>query len=203
MSENITLSGEFRTTFGKGAARALRRAGKTPAVIYGHGSEPKHVALPSHELSLIVRRANAVIELDIEGTEEMVLVKDVQRDPVSSVIEHVDLVIVLKGEKVEVEVPLHLEGEALAPAVANLDVTHLLVKVPATDIPEHFVINVEGLEEGNHITAANVSLPDDVELITEPETVVVTVAVPALEEEPEAETATEEAPAEDAPAAEE
>ena len=161
------------------------------------------MALPSHELSLIVRRANAVIELDIEGTEEMVLVKDVQRDPVSSVIEHVDLVIVLKGEKVEVEVPLHLEGEALAPAVANLDVTHLLVKVPATDIPEHFVINVEGLEEGNHITAANVSLPDDVELITEPETVVVTVAVPALEEEPEAETATEEAPAEDAPAAEE
>lgn len=198
MADITTLPAQTRTTFGKGAARQLRRAGKTPAVIYGHGEDPRHVALPAHELSLVTRRSNALIELDIEGTSETVLVKDIQRDPVLQIIEHVDLVIVKKGEKVEVEVPLHIEGEPVSPAIANLDVAHLTINVPAISIPEHIVVRVEGLEEGQHVAASAIVLPDGAELLTDPDTVVVTIAVPA--EEPEPAAADEAAPA--APAAE-
>ncbi len=193
MSETAKLTAETRTTFGKGAARQLRRAGKTPAVIYGHGSDPKHVALPSHALGLLIRRANAVIELDIDGTPETVLVKDVQRDPFLQIVEHVDLVILKKGEKVEVEVSLRLEGEPLSPANATIDVAHVLVLVAATNIPQYVTVDVEGLVEGDHVTADQLVLPEDAELLTDPETVLVTIAVPAEE--------VEEAPAEAAEAA--
>lgn len=200
MSENITMSALKRTEFGKGAARKLRRAGMTPAVVYGHGMDPKHIALPGHELSLVLRRTNAVIELDIEGDEEMALVKDVQRDPVTLEIEHVDLVVLKKGEKVEVEIPLHLEGEALAPAVANLDLTHLQLRVLAIAIPEHIVVNVEGLEEGTRIHAKDLVLPEGAELITDPESAVVSVEIPQEEPEPEAEAPAEATDAAAAPA---
>lgn len=195
MADTNSLTAETRETFGKGAARQLRRAGKTPAVIYGHGADPRHVALPTHELGLIIRRSNALIELDIEGTSELVLVKDVQKDPVLQIIEHVDLVIIKKGEKVEVEVPLHLEGEPLSPAVPNLDIAHLLILVPATNIPQNIVIDIDGLTDGDQILASGVTLPEGAELVTEPETVLVTVTVPA--EEPE----TAGADAAEAPAA--
>lgn len=199
MADIYKLTAETRTTFGKGAARQLRRAGKTPAVVYGHGAEPRHVALPSHELSLIIRRSNALIDLDIEGTSETVLVKDIQKDPVLQVIEHADLVIIRKGEKVEVEVPLNLIGEPLSPAVPNLDIAHLVITVPATSIPERIEINVDGLTDGDQILASSVELPDGAELVTDPETVLVTVATPA--EEVEAEVAPVAA-AVDAPVAE-
>lgn len=202
MSDTPKLSAEVRTSFGKGAARQLRRAGKIPAVIYGHGSDPRHVALPTHAVSLIVRRSNALIDIEIEGTDELVLVKDVQRDPVQRTIEHIDLVTVKRGEKVEVEVPLHLEGEALSPAVANLDIAHLLILALATNIPERIVVNVEGLEEGSQVAAGDVVLPEGAELVTEADVVLVTVETPAEEPEQGAEpVASVEADAADAAAA--
>src|SRR5690606_27881175 len=112
MTDGNKLAAEIRDQFGKGAARKLRAAGKVPAVIYGHGTEPQHVTLPAHALGLILRKANAVLELDIEGTDEVALVKDVQKDPVRQSIEHVDLIVSKKGEKVQVDVPVHVVGEA-------------------------------------------------------------------------------------------
>jgi large subunit ribosomal protein L25 len=114
MSDSNKLVADVRTEFGKGFARRLRAAGKIPAVVYGHGSDVKHVALPAHETGLIVRHANSIIELDIDGATELVFVKDVQREPVRSYIEHIDLVVVKRGEKIEVEVPVITEGETFS-----------------------------------------------------------------------------------------
>src|SRR5690606_36126723 len=108
------LVAELRENFGKGFARRLRAAGRVPAVIYGHGTEPQHVSLPAHEVSLILRKANQILDLDIAGKNLLALVKDVQKDPVRQIIEHLDLVIVKKGEKVQVEVPVHVSGESFS-----------------------------------------------------------------------------------------
>ena len=176
-----TLAVEVRTEFGKGFARRLRAAGKIPAVIYGHGTEPVHVALPGHQVSLIIRRANALLELDIEGTATLALVKDVQRDPVRQIIEHIDLLVVKKGEKIQVDVPIVVVGESFAGTVANLDATSLAVEVEATHIPQHFEVSIEGLEEGQHITAADVKLPKGASLLADPETLIVAIYVPTAE----------------------
>ena len=114
------LTAELRTQFGKGAARKIRAVGKIPAVIYGHGTDPQHVTLPGHELMLIIRKANQIITLDIEGTPQLALVKDVQKDPVRQIIEHVDLIVIRKGERVEVEVPIHVEGESYPGTIHSL-----------------------------------------------------------------------------------
>src|SRR5690606_21714145 len=132
-----TLAAEIRTEFGKGFARRLRAAGKIPAVVYGHGTEPVHVALPGHETALIVRRANALIELDIDGRNQLVLVKDVQRDPVRQVVEHIDLIVVKRGEKMTVDVPVVVVGEPFSGTIANLDLATLTIEAEATNIPEH------------------------------------------------------------------
>ncbi len=201
MSDQNRVSAERRTEFGKGFARRLRAAGKIPAVIYGHGTEPVHVALPGHQTALIIRRANALMELDIEGTSELALVKDVQRDPVHQIIEHIDLLVVKKGEKVSIDLPVVLTGESFAGTIANLDAATLAVEAEATHIPEHVEVSVEGLEEGAHITAADVKLPKGVTLAADPETLIVAISVPAAPTEDE--TASEEAtatPAEDAAA---
>ena len=126
---NNRLITEVRNSFGKGAARKIRATGKVPAVIYGHGTEPQHVTLPGHEISLILRKANQVLELDIQGKTQLVLVKDVQKDPVRQIIEHLDLIVVRKGEKVQVEVFVHLIGETAAGTVAELDAKTLLLEV--------------------------------------------------------------------------
>lgn len=202
MSEDTKVHAEVREQFGKGFARRLRAAGKIPAVLYGHGTEPVHVALPGHQVSLIIRRANALLELDIEGKDQLALVKDVQKDPVHQVIEHIDLLVVKKGEKIQVDVPVIVTGEPFAGTVANLDATSIAVEVEATHIPEHVEVSVEGLEEGAQITAADVKLPKGATLLADPETLVVAVYVPT--EEPEAEEGDEaaeaEAPAEEAAA---
>src|SRR6195952_5373969 len=112
MADDNKLVAEPRDSFGKGAARQIRAAGKIPAVIYGHGTVPQHVTLPNHEVSLILRKANAVLDLDIEGKSQLALVKDVQKDPVRQIIEHIDLVIVRKGEKVTIDIPILVIGEA-------------------------------------------------------------------------------------------
>jgi large subunit ribosomal protein L25 len=203
-NNNNKIDADARNSFGKGAARKLRVLGKIPAVIYGHGTEPVHVSLPGHEIALLLRRANAVIELNVEGTTHLTLVKDVQKDPVRQIIEHIDLIVIRKGEKVQVEVAVHVVGEPAPGTVAALDAKTLLLEVEATNIPQSVTIDVEGLEDGSLIHANEVPLPAGAELISDPEMVVIGVNVPAEEEEEEEgtdeETTDEDAPAEDAAA---
>ncbi|PXA68107.1 50S ribosomal protein L25/general stress protein Ctc [Cryobacterium arcticum] len=197
-NNNNKISADARVSFGKGAARKLRVLGKIPAVIYGHGTDPVHVALPAHEIALLLRRANAVLELDVEGTTHLTLVKDVQKDPVRQIIEHLDLIVIRKGEKVQVEVAVHVTGEPAAGTTADLDAKTLLLEVEATNIPQSVSVDVEGLEDGTLIHASEITLPEGASLISDPEMVVIGVHLPAEEEEEE--TAAEEAPAEDAAA---
>ncbi len=158
MSKAIKLGAEARKDFGKGVARKLRAAGKTPVVVYGHGHDPVHLTVETHPLSLIVRQANALVELKIDGKPQLVLVKDVQKDPVRQLIEHVDFLIVKKGETVEVEVPVVLEGETFPGTTAIQALNTLLIEAPATSIPENFTVSVEGLEEGTQIAAEDIEL---------------------------------------------
>lgn len=177
-TDNKVLA-EVRENFGKGFARRLRAAGKIPAVIYGHGSAPVHVALPGHQVSLLIRRANAVLELEVDGAEQLTLVKDVQKDPVHQIIEHIDLLVVKKGEKVQVEVPIVVVGEPFSGTIANLDNTTVRLEVEATHIPEHVEVDVEGLEDGTHITAGELTLPRGAVLTDEPDLLIVAISVPA------------------------
>lgn len=170
---------EVRENFGKGFARRLRAAGKIPAVIYGHGTDPVHVALPGHQVALLVRRANAVLELEISGAQQLTLVKDVQKDPVRQIIEHIDLLVVKKGEKVQVDVPVVVVGEPFAGTIANLDNATVSLEVEATHIPENVEVDVEGLEDGTHITAADLKLPRGAARVTDAETLIVAISVPA------------------------
>ena len=210
MADDNKLVAEVRTTFGKGAARRIRATGKIPAVIYGHGTDPQHVTLPSHEVGLILRKANAVLDLDINGKSQLALVKDVQKDPVRQIIEHIDLVIVRKGEKVTIDIPVHLDGEALPGTQVLQDANTLSIEAEATNIPERLIVSIEGLGEGTHITASQVTLPEGSSLISDPDVLVVgiTSATAADLGEPSEEEAAEEgaagdaeAAAEDAPAA--
>lgn len=200
MSTN-KLDADARDDFGKGAARKLRVAGKTPVVLYGHGTEPVHLAVETHPLSLIVRQANAIVELKVDGKKQLALVKDVQKNHVKQEIEHVDLLIVKKGETVVVDVPVVVEGEPFNGTTAIQALTTLSVEVAATKIPENLVVSVEGAEEGTQINAGDVELPEDATLLTEAEELVVQVIVPILDTETTAETA-EDAEAEDAEGAE-
>ncbi|MGO1392958.1 50S ribosomal protein L25/general stress protein Ctc [Agrococcus casei] len=185
-SQRSKLVTEQRTEFGKGAARRLRAAGKVPAVLYGHGTEPQHLTLNTHELFLVVRRSNAIIDLDIEGASQLALVRDVQRNPVmmgADAIEHLDLIIVKRGEKVTVDVPVHLEGESAPGTISNLEVNTLSLDVDALNIPEYLMVSIEGLEEGALVTAADVTLPEGAELLTDAEQLVVGIIVPQLDTE--------------------
>ncbi|MFS0867010.1 50S ribosomal protein L25/general stress protein Ctc [Microbacterium sp. 179-B 1A2 NHS] len=173
------VTAELREQFGKGFARRLRAAGKIPAVIYGHGADPVHVALPGHQTALLIRRANALLELDVDGTQHLTLVKDVQRDPVRQVIEHIDLLVVRKGEKVQVDVPVTVVGESFAGTIVNQENTTVLLEVEATHIPQHVEVDVEGLEEGAHITAGDLTLPQGASLVVDAETLIVAITVPA------------------------
>ncbi|HEY5224650.1 MAG TPA: 50S ribosomal protein L25/general stress protein Ctc [Microbacteriaceae bacterium] len=179
MSEDSNkVAAEPRDSFGKGAARKIRAAGKIPAVIYGHGTDPQHVTLPGHQIGLILRKANAVLELDIAGKSQLALVKDVQKDPVRQIIEHLDLIVVKKGEKVHVEVPVHLTGESYPGTIAMIDVNTLRLEAEATNIPERIVVNIEGLEEGQHVLAGDIPLPTGSVLIDEPDLLIVGITVP-------------------------
>ncbi|PYY35524.1 MULTISPECIES: 50S ribosomal protein L25/general stress protein Ctc [unclassified Curtobacterium] len=178
MADYTKLAAEVRTKFGKGAARKLRAADKIPAVVYGHGTEPQHISLPGHETMLLVRTANAVVDLDIEGAAQLALVKDVQRDPVRQIIEHIDLVVLRRGEKVTVDVPVVIEGESFSGTIHVQDLNTVSLLVLATDIPEHVTVNVEGLEDGVQIHAAQLELPEGAELETDAEALVVAIVTP-------------------------
>ncbi len=172
-ADDNKLTVEVRTEFGKGFARRLRAAGKIPAVIYGHGTEPQHVALPGHETGLIIRKANQVLDLQINGKSQLALVKDVQKDPVHQIIEHLDLIVVRVGEKVTVDVPVHLEGESAPETSVNQDSNTISLEVEATHIPESVTVSIEGLREGAQILAKDVKLPTGATLITDPEVLIV------------------------------
>jgi large subunit ribosomal protein L25 len=193
------IAAEPRNTFGKGVARKLRAAGKVPAVVYGHGTEPRHLSLPAHDVSLLLRKANAILDLQIEGESQLALVKDVQKDPLRQIIEHIDLIVVRKGERVEVDVAVHLAGEPVSGTVAELDAKSLLIETLAISIPENIVVSVEGLEAGAHVYAKDITLPEGAVLITDPETLVIAINVPTeqdLGEAPEVEAPEAEAAAE-------
>jgi large subunit ribosomal protein L25 len=181
MSDDNTLSATLRTSFGKGAARKIRASDAIPAVIYGHGTDPQHVTLPGHETMLITRRSNALITLDIEGTKQLALVKDIQRDPVKQIIEHIDLIVVRQGEKVSVDVPVHIEGESAPGTIHVVELNVISLEVSATDIPQSVVVSIEGLEEGAQIHASDVALPQGAVLVTDPEVLVTSVSVPQLD----------------------
>jgi len=195
MADDNKVTAELRTNFGKGFARRLRAAGQIPAVIYGHGTEPVHVALPGHQVSLIIRKANALLDLSVDGKDQLTLVKDVQKDPVRQIIEHIDLLVVKKGEKIAVDIPVVLVGESAPGTLANLDAVSISLEVEATHIPESVEVSVEGLEDGTHITAADLTLPKGASLLADPETLIVAVAIPAVEatDESDAEAAEESA----------
>ena len=184
---------EVRESFGKGAARKIRAVGKIPAVIYGHGTEPQHVTLPGHEVSLILRKSNQILELDIQGKVQLALVKDVQKDPVRQIIEHIDLIVVRKGEKVTIDVPVHLEGEAAPGTTVNQDANTISLEAEATNIPESIVVSIEGAEDGTQIFARDLTLPAGSSLITDEDTLIVAISIAAEQDlGEEAETSTEE-----------
>ena len=196
MSDNNNkLVAETRTQFGKGAARKIRRDNKIPAVMYGHGSEPVHITLPGHQTMLALKQSNALLTIVIDGKEQLALAKDVQRDPIKPVIEHIDLVIVNKGEKVTVDVNVHLEGEAAPETLVNTDHSSLQLEVLATDIPESITVSVEGLKAGTQILAGQVELPEGATLVTDAEALVVNITAQVSEEALEAELSEAEAEA--------
>ncbi|KXK59135.1 50S ribosomal protein L25/general stress protein Ctc [Micromonospora rosaria] len=202
MSE-VKISAEPRTEFGKGGARRTRRAGKVPAVLYGHGEKPKHIALPALEFAAAIRRggANQLFAIEVsDGTQVLALPKAIQRDPIKDTFEHVDLLLVRRGEKVTVEVPVQLTGEAAKDTLIVHDHDTLSVTADATRVPDHLEVSVEGVEAGNQVTAADVELPQGVELAADADTLVASItAAPTAEQLeatlPEVEAATEEAEA--------
>ncbi len=178
----VKIAAQMRSDFGKGAARRTRREGRVPGVIYGHGAAPVHVSLPGHELMLALKNANVLISLDVEGKSELVIPKAVQKDPVRGLLEHIDLLQVKRGEKVSVEVPVHVEGE-LAPG-GNL-IEHVLNALPveaeATHIPESVTVSVEGLEAGASVLAKDITLPKGTTLGVEDDAVVLQIVAAQAE----------------------
>ena len=193
-AEKITA--EQRTEFGKGAARRIRRADKVPAVIYGHGNDPIHVTLPGHETMMALKHggSNALLELDLDGTTQLALTKQVQIDPIKRHLEHIDFVAVRKGEKVTVDIVVHLVGEAAPETLVVTENSTVSVEAEATHIPEYIEVDIEGAEIGTQILASDLVLPQGSTLLTDPETLVVNITNAPTAEEVEAEL--EEAEAE-------
>ena len=186
MSE-IKLPAERRTAFGKGAARKIRRDHKIPAVLYGHGTDPVHITLPGHDTQMALKTANALLSIDLEGTAQLALAKDVQRNPIKPIIEHIDLVIVRKGEKVVVDVQVHVEGEAAPDTIVTVESQTVELLVEATNIPANVIVSVEGLEAGSQIHAGAIELPAGAELAGAPEPLVVNVSATMSQAELDAE----------------
>lgn len=184
MSEQ-KLAAEVRTEFGKGYARRARMANLIPAVIYGHGAEPIHVTLPAKATTLAVRTANALLALDINGESHLALVKDVQRDPIKQIIEHIDLLTVRQGEKVTVDIPVHVVGELAPGNVFNQELTVISLEAEATHLPTAVEVSIEGRTAGEHIHASDLALPKGAVLLADADALVVNIseATESAEEE--------------------
>jgi large subunit ribosomal protein L25 len=194
MSET-KLVAQTRTEFGKGAARRIRRAHQIPAVMYGHGTEPVHITLPGHETMLALKASNALLSIEIDGKTQLALAKDVQRDAIKPVIEHVDLVVVRRGEKVTVDVQVHTVGEAAVETVVTVENQTVELEVEATHIPENIEVSIEGLAAGTQIHASDLVLPEGAALVTDPEILVVNITAAITAEALESELAEAEAEA--------
>jgi large subunit ribosomal protein L25 len=172
----VKLSAQPRNEFGKGAARRLRRDHLVPAVLYGHGTDPVHVALPGHATMLALKNSNALLTIELNGESQLALPKDVQRHPIRLTIEHVDLIVVNQGERVTVDVQLHIVGEPGPGGLVTTELNTLSIEVEATHIPTSIEFSVEGAEIGTQVHASQVPLPGGATLITDPETIVLTVS---------------------------
>ena len=174
-----------RTETGKGASRRARREGKIPAVLYGHGAAPQHLELPGHDYAAVLRHAgtNAVLTLDIEGKEQLALTKALDIHPIRRSIQHADLVVVRRGEKVVVEVSVVIEGAAESGTLVTQEATHIEIEAEAMSIPEQLTVSIEGAPPGTQFAAGQVQLPRGVNLISDPELLVVNVVnAPTAEE---------------------
>jgi len=201
----VRLSAESRSEFGKGGARRTRRAGKIPAVIYGHGENPRHVSLPAREFTAAIRRGgiNVLLTLDLEGGEQLVIPKAIQRHAIKGTYDHVDLLAVRRGEKVTIDVPLVITGDVTPGGVLMQDHTSISIEAEATHLPTELEVSIAGLQIGAHITAGQVALPQGSSLLTDAETVLLVInetQAAAVEggESAAAEGAATEAPAESA-----
>jgi large subunit ribosomal protein L25 len=198
------LTAAVRTETGKGASRRARRNGKVPAVLYGHGSDPQHLELDGHDFSAVLRHSgtNAVLTLDIEGKEQLALTKALEIHPIRRNIQHADLLVVRRGEKVTVEVNVVVEGEPVSGALVTQDANTITIEADVQAIPDHLTVSIEGAELGTQFTAGAITLPSGVSLISDPDTLVVNVVAAPTAEEMEGEGAGEAAePAEgEAPA---
>lgn len=214
-STTNALTAELREQTGKGASRRARRDGKVPAVLYGHGADPRHLLLSAHDFAAVLRHSgtNAVLTLTIEGDEQFALTKALDIHPIRRSIQHADLLVVRRGEKVTVDVNVVVEGDAVPGALVTQDASTIQIEAEALSIPEQLTVSVEGAEEGTQILAGQVELPSGVTLISDPDMLVVNVVTAPTIEEPEPEVAeavegiegeeaAEGAPAEEAPAAE-
>jgi large subunit ribosomal protein L25 len=182
----VKIKAESRTEFGKGAARRIRRSGLVPAVLYGHGTPPVHITLPGHELMLALKTSNVLFDVDLGDTSELALPKQVQRDPLKGFLEHVDLLIVKRGEKVVVEIPVVTTGDAAPGSLINIEHNTLQVEAEATHIPSEVKVSIEGLAVGTQVLAREIELPAGVVLHLAPETLIVHVAAAPTAEQMEA-----------------
>jgi len=183
----VKIAAETRDEFGKGAARRTRREGRVPAVLYGHGTETRHLSLPGHDLMRALRTSNALLRLEgLKNGSEIALPKAVQRDPITGIIEHVDLILVRRGEKVTIEVPVRITGE-IAPGdgMLNQQLVQITVEAEATNIPQGIDLDVDGMEIGQAVHASDLKLPPGVSLQVDPETLVLAVIARTTAEEPE------------------
>jgi len=191
----ITIAAEARTEFGKGAARRIRRADKVPAVLYGHGTDPVHVTLPGHSLMLALKNSNALLNIELGKDKHLAIPKQVQRDPLKGFLEHVDLLIVKRGEKVTVDIPLHVTGDAAPETLVGIDTTTISVEVDATAIPSEIEVSVEGLEVGSQLFAKDLQLPKGSALAVDEDLLIINVTAAPTAAEVDAELAEAEAEA--------
>lgn len=191
------LTASVRTRTGKGASRQARRDGKVPTVLYGHGTEPQHLEINAREFAAVLRHAgtNAVLTLDIEGTEQLALTKALDIHPIRRNIQHADLLVVRRGEKVTVEVTVTVEGDAAPGTLVTQDANAIEIEAEALSIPEHLTLSIEGVEAGTQILAGQIELPSGVSLVSDPELLVVNVVEAPSAEELESEGAGETAAA--------
>lgn len=182
---DLNLIGEARNEFGKGAARRIRRAAQIPAVIYGHGVAPLHIVLPERSTMRAIRASNALLTVTVDGIEHLALVKDIQRDPVLQIVEHIDLLTVQKGEKVIVDVPVHLVGEPSPSVVVNQEEMTISLSADATNVPVRIDVDIAGRSVGQHIYASDLVLPENSELANDAIMLIVHIAEPAAVAETE------------------
>jgi large subunit ribosomal protein L25 len=193
VSSEVKIHAEPRTSFGKGAARRIRRDNKVPAVLYGHGSDPVHVTLPGHDLMLALKTANALLSIEIDGTSQLALPKQVQRDPIKGFIEHADLILVRRGEKVTVDVRVLVVGEAAPETLVSVEHNTVPIEAEATHLPEAIEVDVEGLEAGTQILARDLKLPAGSTLSLDEDALIVNISAAQTAEELEADIAEAEA----------